>query len=71
MHNISMIGRQIKVLVEEKNGTTAIGRSEFDSPEVDQEVIIENCEAEPGSFVTVEVTGADSFELYGKRIYNN
>lgn len=71
VHNIRMIGREIKVLVEEKNGTTAIGRSEFDSPEVDQEVIIENCEAEPGSFVIVKVTGADSFELYGKRIYNN
>lgn len=66
--NLSKIGSRIKVLVEENEGSCAIGRSEFDSPEVDQEVVVENCSASPGSFIEVEITGAGPFDLRGKEI---
>lgn len=64
--NARMIGKEIKVLVEEKRDGICVGRSEYDSPEVDQEVIIEDCDARPGSFINVKITGADTFELFGR-----
>lgn len=57
------IGCKMKVLVEEKIGQQAIARSEFDSPEVDQEIIIENCEAAPGEFVVVKIVEANPYHL--------
>lgn len=65
--NAQKVGSLMKVLVEEIRGNIGIGRSEFDSPEVDQEVIIENCVAQPGEFVMVRITGAGEFELHGKQ----
>lgn len=62
--NLKKIGAKMKVLVEETGDGSAIGRTEFDSPEVDQEVIISDCEVSPGEFVEVEITGADDFTLY-------
>ena len=61
--NSSKIGNEIEVLVEEIHDRYAVGRSEFDSLEVDQEVIIENCKALPGEFIKCKVTGASPFEL--------
>lgn len=66
--NDKKIGQKIKVLVERLEGSNAIGRTEFDSPEVDQEVIVERGNCKPGDFINVEITGADSFELYGRQI---
>ncbi|WP_368731516.1 hypothetical protein [Desulfonatronum sp. SC1] len=41
-----------------------MGRSEFDSPEVDPEVLVSSAEAlTPGSFYEVEVTGAEDYDL--------
>lgn len=65
-HNLAQIGKKITVLIEENDGDTAIGRSEFDSPEVDQEVIIHNCNARPGEMVEAVVTGAGEYELYAE-----
>lgn len=63
-HNEALVGRTLRVLVEELDPEGfAVGRTEFDSPEVDQEVIIHGCQAEPGSFVTVTVTVADDYSL--------
>lgn len=62
------IGKKFKVLVEGKTNGMLIGRTEFDSPEVDQEVIIEEGDAEPGEFVEVEITGAGTFDLQGRII---
>lgn len=61
--NERLIGCKMKVLVEEKIGRQAVARSEFDSPEVDQEIIIENCEAAPGEFVVVKIVEANPYHL--------
>jgi ribosomal protein S12 methylthiotransferase len=45
-----------------------VGRTEFDSPEVDNEVLVdaEACgNIEPGTFVPIRITGAEAFDLYG------
>lgn len=66
--NVNKIGTKLKVLVERYENGYAVGRSEFDSPEVDQEILIENCTAEPGSFVEVTVKSAAPFELIAEQI---
>lgn len=66
--NSSKIGSVVKVLIEENCEGKAIGRSEFDSPEVDQEILISDCAASPGEFIKVKITGAEEFELYGRQI---
>jgi len=46
-----------------------IGRSQYDSPEVDQEILITSSEnIEPGSFVNVKVTGSNEFDLYAETV---
>lgn len=64
--NREKIGKTLKVLVEEIDGDLAIGRSEFDSPEVDQEVIIKNNGLKLGEFVNVIITDAEPFTLFGE-----
>jgi ribosomal protein S12 methylthiotransferase len=60
------IGKTLKVLIERREGEYFIGRTEFDSPEVDGEVLIKSeKELKPGSFVTANITSADEFDLYG------
>lgn len=66
--NQQKIGKSFKVLVDRKEGDFFIGRTEFDSPEVDNEVLIEaNAKyASPGSFVHVTIDRAEDFDLYGR-----
>lgn len=59
------IGQRVKVLVERNEGSSSIGRTQWDSPEVDPEVIIPNELLTPGEFVEVEVDSATAFELTG------
>ena len=66
--NESMIGKTLKVLIDRIEGDTAIGRTQYDSPEVDPEVIIKNSNAKPGDFIEVEITEAYPFELIGKQV---
>ena len=64
------IGKQMKIIIDRLEGDYYIGRTEFDSPEVDPEVLI-NCsekELEIGKFYQVEVVDADDFDLYAKII---
>ncbi len=66
--NQQRIGKTLKVLVDRKEGENFVGRSEFDSPEVDNEVII-HAEKEYlriGDFVQVKVSGATEFDLTGE-----
>jgi ribosomal protein S12 methylthiotransferase len=65
--NQAKIGREMKVLIDRKEGGNFIGRTEFDSPEVDNEVIIsENSEyLRIGDFVNVKITAATEFDLTG------
>lgn len=66
-NNRKKVGKQFKVLIDKKEGEFYIGRTEFDSPEVDQEVLIEAASAQLqiGAFYPVTLTKADFFDLYG------
>jgi ribosomal protein S12 methylthiotransferase len=67
--NQQRIGSTLKVLVDRKEGRDFIGRSEYDSPEVDNEVIIKGSEyLRTGDFVDVRITGATEFDLTGEAI---
>ena len=65
--NQEKTGRTFKVLVDKKDGGYFVGRTEFDSPEVDNEVLIDASldYATIGSFVNVQVDTAEDFDLYG------
>ncbi len=60
------IGKTFKVIIDRKEGDYYIGRTEFDSPEVDPEVLIkdEGQQLEIGSFYQAKVYDADDFDLY-------
>lgn len=62
------IGSCMKVIIDRIEGDYYIGRTEFDSPEVDPEVLIRRPETDLciGGFYWVEVTDADDFDLYAK-----
>ncbi|MBV6484113.1 MAG: Ribosomal protein S12 methylthiotransferase RimO [Flavobacteriales bacterium] len=70
--NESKIGKSFKVLFDRVEGDYFIGRTEFDSPEVDNEVLVEKATnfARIGDFAMVKITGADDFDLYGEIIVN-
>ncbi|HWD90374.1 MAG TPA: 30S ribosomal protein S12 methylthiotransferase RimO [Mucilaginibacter sp.] len=66
--NQEKIGKTFKVLIDKKDGEYFVGRTEFDSPEVDNEVLIDaNLHyATPGTFVNVKIDSAEDFDLYGQ-----
>lgn len=65
--NLQKIGQTFKVLIDKQEGDFFIGRTEFDSPEVDGEVLIStDKELKRGDFVEVEITGSEDYDLYGK-----
>lgn len=65
--NQDKIGKTFKVLFDRKEGDYFIGRTEFDSPEVDNEVLVKAADqyARIGDFAWVEITSAEEFDLYG------
>ena len=66
-HNNSKIGQRMRVIIDSEDADHYIGRSEFDSPEVDPEVLIDKTiKLCPGDFVDVTITGAMPFELIAK-----
>lgn len=66
--NSAKIGSVLKVIIDRKEGEYFVGRTEFDSPEVDPEVLIpvETPGVEVGSFYLAHITDATDFELFGK-----
>ena len=64
------IGQEIKVIIDRKEGEYYIGRTQFDSPEVDPEVLIKTDGKRlfSGRFYNVRITNADDFDLYGEVI---
>lgn len=73
--NSSLYGLNLKVILDRKEDNRWIGRTEYDSPEVDNEVIItqpegikSNFTLSPGEFVNVKITGSDMYDLYGEII---
>lgn len=72
-NNDALIGSTQKVIIDRIEEGTAYGRTEFDTPEVDNEVIINDAaadfqiaELQQGAFYEVEVVDAEAFDLFGK-----
>ena len=65
--NSKKVGNQYKIIIDRLEGEYYIGRTEFDSPEVDGEVLISINEGdlEIGEFYSVKIVEADEFDLYG------
>lgn len=68
--NSALVGTTQKVLIDRKEGEFFIGRTEFDSPEVDNEVLINAKETylSIGNFYQTKITDASDFDLYGNVI---
>ena len=66
--NLQLIGSRQKVLIDKKEGGYFIGRTQYDSPEVDNEVLIDanTYYVRIGDFVDCEITAAEDFELFAK-----
>ncbi len=66
--NQAKIGNEFKVVIDRKEGNYFVGRTEFDSPDVDNEVLIDasKCYLKTGEFTTVKVTEAEDFDLYAE-----
>ena len=63
----SKVGRTLKVLIDRKEGEYYVGRTEFDSPEVDGEVLISTSKRlKKGTFYNVRITSSDMFDLFGE-----
>lgn len=67
--NSQKIGQQMKVMIDREEPDFYIGRTEFDSPEVDPEVLITKDKVlQSGTFYNVQITDAEPFDLYGEVI---
>ena len=68
--NLAKVGQQYKVLIDRKEGEYFVGRTEYDSPEVDNEVLIEAAKhfVRVGDFVNVEVINAEAYDLYAQPV---
>ena len=69
-HNLARVGRTMRVVVDSRQGDYYVARSEYDSPEVDQEILIpaEQRQLRRGYFYDVRITGAEGYDLYGEVI---
>ncbi|MEM7486783.1 MAG: 30S ribosomal protein S12 methylthiotransferase RimO [Bacteroidota bacterium] len=66
--NQEKIGKDFRCLIDRKEGNFFVGRTEFDSPDVDNEVLIDATQhyVKIGDFVQIKITEASDFDLYGK-----
>ena len=65
--NENKVGQTLKVMIDREESGFYIGRTEYDSPEVDPEVLMEKTQkAVAGEFYPVKITGTQSFDLLGK-----
>jgi ribosomal protein S12 methylthiotransferase len=64
--NSRFTGRVMKVIIDRTEGEYSIGRTEYDSPEVDQEVLIPSgYNLVPGNFYNIKIIDTTEFDLYG------
>ena len=68
--NQEKIGETFKVVIDRKEGTYFVGRTEFDSPDVDNEVLIDATDTylKTGEYYNIKVTEAEDFDLYGELV---
>ena len=67
-NNKKFEGQSIEILIDEVDGSTAYGRTQYDAPEVDNECIvnIEGNAVKPGDFCTVYIEDSTTYELFGR-----
>ena len=69
------VGKRERVIIDREEGEYFIGRTQYDSPEVDCEVLIEikneKLKIKTGDFIDVKITKAEEFDLYGEEIIEN
>ena len=64
-HNESLIGKTVRVLIDSHDGEFFIGRTEWDAPEIDQEVFVRSSRIlKTGTFHTVTITDAVEYDLF-------
>ena len=70
--NQEKIGKEFKVVIDRKEGEYFVGRTEFDSPDVDNEVLIDATTTylKTGEYTTVKITEAADFDLYAEVVIN-
>jgi ribosomal protein S12 methylthiotransferase len=68
--NQNKIGKTFKCIIDRKEGQYFIGRTEFDSPDVDNEVLIDasNFYVKIGEFTDIKIFDATEFDLYGEPV---
>ena len=69
--NAEKFGKTMRVVIDREEGDYFIGRTEFDSPEVDGEVLIAMAQypdLEIGAFYDVKIVNTDTFDLYGELV---
>lgn len=65
--NHSKVNRVFKVLIDRREGDFFIGRTEYDSPDVDQEILVSaGYDLIPGNFYDIKITESTEFDLFGK-----
>jgi ribosomal protein S12 methylthiotransferase len=65
--NEMKVGNIYKVLIDRIEGKYLVGRTQYDSPEVDNEILIPADDTlSTGQFYQVRITGAEAFDLYGR-----
>lgn len=71
--NQEKIGKTFKCIIDRKEGNHFVGRSEFDSPDVDNEVLIDATKhyVKVGEFVNIHIDEATEFDLYGTPVLEN
>ena len=68
--NENKVGQKLRVLFDRKEGGYFVGRSEHDSPEVDNEILVSAAEhyVRLGDFAEIEITEATEYDLYGRLV---
>ena len=65
--NANKVGKVLKTIIDRKEGDFYVGRTQFDSPEVDPEVLVKSdTKLVVGDFYDVKITGAETYDLYGE-----
>ena len=66
--NQAYVGNTYRCMIDRKEGNYFVGRTEFDSPDVDNEVLIdaEKFYVKQGEFANIKITEAADFDLYGE-----
>lgn len=65
--NSNKVGKVLKTIIDRKEGDFYVGRTQFDSPEVDPEVLVKSdTKLVAGNFYDVKITGAETYDLYGE-----